>query len=1141
MQPGPQRRVLRFLPMDPNTAGSVLAAVKCLQEAAEQIIHRCAGQQVDLAQLFRALCEAAQVEVQVAQSLVVESALALLRQIGGPTDGRIKAALAEWDKAREAEAEADVVQIEARRRHAEDLRRRAKAKIRDLLQGDETAQLAMLREVRRKLAQYQYGEASVPFELWQNADDAVCELESLGPQDSQTELGLFTLTVAASGLEAVHFGRLINQYRLPGGGSREDLGFKRDLEKMVVQSISDKAESTSQGGAALTGKFGLGFKSVFLVADVPEVVSGSLDFAIRGGIYPVRLDTERRERLVGKLRQIAPDRWRGGTIIRLPFPADNDMPSEKIVGLFKRLAPLLVVFSRRLKRLRITIENEEDTHQEYTWRPEEVVKGVTLGELHGLGERVPRGFVVCTSTGHNSLQLLLGYGPRGFCPLPQDVPAFWVTAPTREAPDYGFAVNGPFETEIGRLQLAVESTRNKQLTDELAHALPAQLKSVDEAAKDEWAVLRERLRLDPATTRLGLWESFWQVLGKQFADRSPSGDRSTVAVLARRILWGSGNAGLRRFYSDRATLPTGLWGQHRTLTRLGDIRFEAAGAVDRESVFCVVADWLVFLARVQPTGMVSGSRVASVLQRLGAMPDAVETLHLAEVTECELKKGAELRADDETAGRLGRLITADFLKSLKEGKPDVREESEYRALSQLLPRVLFQAADGSWRASGALVVAEGGGVDRDELMRAAFAPPEARLHSAYAAGALAFFLASRPRLEADVETMFKWMLDASDDVRRAAAMKYLLHGDMAMRHGLSAKAREAIQAGSGGWLASVEDQPWFQEACGDEDRQELAVHMLRTRSPDGPPAQPQPQPPQVPTEAWSAQDLLAWWRCENRHAADYTLDGRNWDLMVPDRGCPELATRVEVLRRRLRDPDSPDGKVTWYRLFGLACLMAVGRTTSELRGFWSSQLEGDGKFWRSTSQQRFPEAAEQVFDRLCDQRFTHVHASYEWAYYWRRLFYDVRKMHRLVWEYSFPAMILEQAKKAQSGRQLIEFIRSGHLPGQAQWVGVVGQSIGSPLFFIIRELRRLRIIENSAVDSAAFFPSRHVRRAAASIGWLNQGDIAVWKIEDLLRVSASLHGRVRHMPELAQHYDIPLLHMGVTCQPLPPPRPSREP
>ncbi|OYT68654.1 MAG: hypothetical protein CFK52_14600, partial [Chloracidobacterium sp. CP2_5A] len=145
-----------------------------------------------------------------------------------------------WDKAREAEAEADSLGIDARRRQAEEQRRNAKDAIRGLLQANPEVQAALLRAVAGKLAQYQYDAASVPFELWQNADDAVCELGKLGETMTSADEDRFIAKSDGARLVAVHFGRLINQYRLPGGPSREELGYKRDLEKMVVQSISDK-------------------------------------------------------------------------------------------------------------------------------------------------------------------------------------------------------------------------------------------------------------------------------------------------------------------------------------------------------------------------------------------------------------------------------------------------------------------------------------------------------------------------------------------------------------------------------------------------------------------------------------------------------------------------------------------------------------------------------------------------------------------------------------------------------------------------------------------------------------------------------------------------------------------------------------
>jgi hypothetical protein len=251
----------------------------------------------------------------------------------------------------------------------------------------------------------------------------------------------------------------------------------------------------------------------------------------------------------------------------------------------------------------------------------------------------------------------------------------------------------------------------------------------------------------------------------------------------------------------------------------------------------------------------------------------------------------------------------------------------------------------------------------------------------------------------------------------------------------------------------------------------------------------------------------------------------------------EESDRAATLRRLLGNPDYEEGRRIWYRLFGLACLMAEGRRVSELRSFWSTELEGEGRFWTATSQRSFEGGADPVFRRLCERGFVSAFANYERAYYWRRLFYDVRKMHRLVWESGFPAVILERAACVRSGQELIEFMRSGHLAGQPSWVGVVGQSIGAPLFFVIRELRRLGVIKNVAVDSVAFFPCRPVRRAAASIGWLDETKIDAWRIEDLLEIAETLHDQILAEPQLRSEFDIPLLHMGVACESLPPVRP----
>ena len=83
----------------------------------------------------------------------------------------------------------------------------------------------------------------------------------------------------------IHWGRPINKFRSAQLNGRAR-GFHKDLEKMLILSNSDKSESPGN----VTGKFGLGFKSVFLVTSKPRVASGQLGFEAVGGIFSQTVD-----------------------------------------------------------------------------------------------------------------------------------------------------------------------------------------------------------------------------------------------------------------------------------------------------------------------------------------------------------------------------------------------------------------------------------------------------------------------------------------------------------------------------------------------------------------------------------------------------------------------------------------------------------------------------------------------------------------------------------------------------------------------------------------------------------------------------------------------------------------------------------
>ena len=1131
-------RWLHLLCFDPAAAGGNAERLQgLLRASAEQLLAWVFNQNgINLQPLWDKLGQPGQLHIRIAQNRVVEAAQAFLRQVGAHHTPAIKAVFKHWDAADRRRAEAEENNRPVPAEVQQDLAQ-AKQRLRELLAQDEETQQTTLLAVRKKMEQYQYDSSSVPFELWQNADDALIELGELA-YDASHSLALgCVVSVEERSFALLHWGRLINEFQGAEGHNFRDRGFDQDLEKMVVQSVSDKGE-VGEAGVSVTGKFGLGFKSVFLVSDAPEVLSGSVDFVIRGGIYPVRLPEDRREALAQMLKQYAPEQWRRGTIIHLPLRADSQASSEQVLGLFRRLASVLVIFSRRLKRFRLHRNGAPEA--EFQWRPIHVADGVECGNLDRLDERIPNALVLTGTIGNDRGQWLLGLGSYGFVPLPKDVPVFWVTAPTRATPGYGFAVNGPFEPDVGRVQLALNSKRNVELADELARVLADRLQTLWNMAQNDWEGLRDKLHLASAAVPQQLAESLWNVLARHFAENCSASDQSPVAALARRSLWASEAAGLRRFYADNAALPTGLWGDHHTLTRLPDIGFVAAGALDQEANFTRVSAWPVFRQKVRPGRMVSAQQVESVLRRLGVNLPTPETVHLATAVEWELKQGDEYRAGPEAAGRLGQLIKPDFLKALKEGKTGEREEQEHKALTEVLPKVLFQAADGSWHEPADLVVANGEGVDNDETMRAAFAPPERRLNRAYTGQALRFFLACRPELKAGTEIMAKWILGAQDDPTRIAAVRYLLAGKL--KEAVAEELRS--QKNDENWLWQLAARPtefeWFGRAFSDDDLHQLRAYVLRTYDEDlrerSTPEPPLPPPAPPPPPIWPLRQLWLWWEHEGKPIADYVLEGEaNWALFHGGPIWDEAARKAE-LKRLLLNPTSPEGKLLWYRLFGYACLVSAGRTVTELRRFWQERLDPQ-RFWEQTNDGDFSEKTRKIFEQAVTAEFNNLQAGGEQAYFWRRVFYDIRKVHRMV-QNDFPAVLLDLVHQGRGGH-LIQFLRTGHLPGpeQPRWIGTFGQSADTPLNFIIRELFRLEVITDEAVRPYAFYVCRPVLRALEKIRWISDGD-GWFSGEDWLKklVEDPVHG-----PLLEPYFDIPLLHLGITHRGSKMPIPPREP
>jgi hypothetical protein len=218
--------------------------------------------------------------------------------------------------------------------------------LRTRIMSERTLQNAIRDSIIRQFSSSQYDISSIPFELFQNADDALMERIEHGKAAANNKIpeGQSIFIVESHEEENHekylvfrHFGREINRTY-----DERDSSYMYDLENMLTLHSSYKENGRE------TGKFGLGFKSVYFICDEPVIRSGSLQIKIVGGFYPEKLE---------EYRQLKNNE----TTIELLLK--NDARIDGVIDSFKVNAPFQAVFGKAIHCINILGEK-------YTWLPE---------------------------------------------------------------------------------------------------------------------------------------------------------------------------------------------------------------------------------------------------------------------------------------------------------------------------------------------------------------------------------------------------------------------------------------------------------------------------------------------------------------------------------------------------------------------------------------------------------------------------------------------------------------------------------------------------------------------------------------------------------------------------------------------------
>ena len=382
------------------------------------------------------------------------------------------------------------------------------------LKEEEMLNLISLRFVdarRDQIRGYGYDEFAIFAELVQNAEDAYISADQLGLPEPRSKSVTFSYldSDGARTLTASHYGRPFNLWRY---GSKRIDAFRNDVEGVLKSAGSFKPHSAVDGARPI-GRFGLGFKSVYLITDAPRIHSGDWHFEITAGCIPKEIP-------------IPSGYTKGLTKIVLPLTANAGEERDGEKGRYANLLPFL----RHIDVLHI--EHSDATTFDLRVTPkillrtanEYVIDHVVItGARHVIGGTIR--FLRARHCDHGG-QLAVLLASDG-------LPVAWSEAfdadvfavlPLRAKLGCGVGISNHFEVQSGRTHL-IDPTANAPRVTEVVQALPAVVK----------ALIAETAEPGPVMTR------FWAVW------RWDRGDEETKPLrlqLARELAALSRNAAI---------------------------------------------------------------------------------------------------------------------------------------------------------------------------------------------------------------------------------------------------------------------------------------------------------------------------------------------------------------------------------------------------------------------------------------------------------------------------------------------------------------------------------------------------------------------------------------------------------------------
>lgn len=312
---------------------------------------------------------------------------------------------------------------------------------------------------REQIRGYGYDEFSVFAELVQNAEDAYAQglvLEMDSPKQKSLRF-FYSMQNGRLVLTVEHWGRPFN-YWVHGG--RSEQAYKRDVEGVLKSAGSFKPHVKIEDQNVNTvGRFGLGFKSVYLITAQPTIYSGDWHFTIKSGCIPEEVS-------------VPEDLQLGMTRFELPLLDEAQEEEDRgRHGEGERFVNL-VPFLRQIDYL--SLKRSDGTNLDLNVRaramPGNVDDGIVIEQVQVSGPTHVRGrtveFIRLRSR-NSDAQLALYLGEDGL-PAPWKEAFLWdafAVLPLRVELGCGVAVSHMFQVQSGRTHLIDPEANRKKVAE----------------------------------------------------------------------------------------------------------------------------------------------------------------------------------------------------------------------------------------------------------------------------------------------------------------------------------------------------------------------------------------------------------------------------------------------------------------------------------------------------------------------------------------------------------------------------------------------------------------------------------------------------------------------------------------------------